>query len=765
MKEWRPDPREPEQVKAFRDTWKDGIHSYLTYLRDRLTVARDLLAESGSIFIQIGDKNVHRVRTLMDEVFGEENFVSQIAVQKTGGFSQSKIGNILDHIIWYGKNTKFTKYRPLVQKVSQPPTGEPNYVLLEFGNYSFRRMTPEERKREVSLPNDSRIFRFGPLQSDGTSNTPQELVFEGRSFLSARRAHWKTNLEGMERLSKAGKLVRTGKSIAHRLYWDYSAGKKVDNIWTDTQSGGFNDPTIYVVLTTTKVVQRCILMATDPGDIVLDPTCGSGTTSHMAEQWGRKWITIDTSRVALALARKRLMSAKYPYYLLADTDIGRKKEFELSGENPNAGVSLNDLSQGFVYERAQRVMLSTISRNSEIDVIWDSYEAKLEPLRRNLTEMLPSDWLGVFREEQKYDVQIPNKIQEWEVPHEFPKTWPAEAKEDHTKFWELRIARQEAINKSIAQKADVELLYDRPYEDKTKVRVAGPFTVESLSPHRVVPMDDRDDVLDDAEVSSVSRSSIAPETDFAQVILDYLRKNGVQQGKKEDKLTFTHLFPWPGEMIAAEAHFNEGDTPRRAGILLGPEYGSLTRNDITAAAREATEARFDVLIACGFAFDAHSTGLNKLGPLPIIKAKMNPDLHMASDLKDTGKGNMFMVIGEPDINIDEMANGDLQVKLHGMDVFVPATGEIRSGEKDDIAAWFIDTNYNEESFFVRHAYFLGAGDPYKSLKTSLKAEINKEAWETLYRDTSRPFPRPSTGRIAVKVINHFGDEVMKVFTV
>ena len=741
--------REPEQVKAFRDTWKDGIHSYLTYLRDRLTSARDLLTDSGSIFVQIGDENVHRVRALMDEVFGEENCVSQIAVQKTGGFSQSQIGNILDHILWYSKNAKSVKYRALINVVKEPPISDPNYVLLENDDYSFRRMTPDERARQIKLPLSSRVFRYGPLQSDGTSKSDQNFEFEGETFLPSKRNHWKTNLEGMNRLSKAGKLIRAGSTIYHRLYWDYSAGRKLDNIWTDTQSGGFNDPTIYVVQTTTKIIQRCILMSTDPGDIVLDPTCGSGTTATVCEQWGRKWITVDTSRVALALARTRLMSAKYPYYLLADSPDGRKKEAQESGKVPPESATLGDLKQGFVLERAPKVMMSQIAHNVEIDIIWERYQSDLEKLRTNL------------------NIEVNAAFEEWDIPREAVDGWPLEALAAHENWWKLRIARQNEIDKSIAQKADVELLYDRPYEDKSKVRVAGPFTVESLSPHRVVPMDDRDDILDPilADEGQLKRSSVAPETDFAQVIFDNLRTHGVQQGSKEDRLEFTHLAAWPGQLIAAEGHFNEGDKTRRAGILLGPEYGALTRTDITAAAREATDARFDVLIAVGFAFDAHTTGLNRLGPMNIIKAKMNPDLHMADDLKNTGKGNLFMVIGEPDIDIIEMPDGQMQIKLHGMDVFVPATGEIRSGEKDDIAAWFIDTAYNEESFFVRHAYFLGGNDPYKSLKTSLKAEINKEAWESLKRDTSRPFKRPETGRIAVKVINHFGDEVMKVFTV
>lgn len=739
--------REPEQVKAFRDTWKDGIHSYLTYLRDRLTAMRDLLTESGSIFVQIGDENVHRVRALMDEVFGEENFVSQIAVQKTGGFSQSKISNISDHILWYSRESGHLKYRSLINVITEPPIDDPNYVLVENADYTFRRLTPKERKREVALPTEGRIFRFGPLQSDGASKTEQRFNFEGDEFSPTSRNHWKTNLEGMRRLSKAGKIIKAGNSIYHRLYWDYSAGKKVDNIWLDTQSGGFNDPTIYVVQTTTKIIQRCILMTTDPGDLVLDPTCGSGTTATVAEHWGRRWITIDTSRVALALARTRLMSARYPYYFLADSLEGRAKEQDMSGAIQSDAPAHRDIRQGFVYERAPHIMLSTISSNTAIDVIWDKWQETLEPLREKLNATLKQKW------------------EEWEIPREADEGWSADAKKLHEEWWSARIERQQEIDTSIAQKADVEYLYDRPYEDTSKVRVAGPFTVESLSPHRVIPADESE-LIHEVDAADGKRGRTGgPAQDFATMVLENLKSAGVHQSDKQDRVSFTAMEGWPGDYIAAAGTYEQGGQQKKAAVFIGPEFGSVTRADIMAAAREANDARFDVLIACAFNFDAHSSDVNKLGPLPILKAKMNPDLHMADDLKNTGAGNLFVVFGEPDIEWDFDAEGNVVVEVLGIDVFDPKTGEVRASGKDDIAAWFIDTDYNEESFFVRHAYFLGANDPYKSLKTSLKAEVDEEAWATLYRDTSRPFERPSTGRFAVKVINHFGDEVMKVFGV
>jgi len=630
-----------------------------------------------------------------------------------------------------------------------PDQDDPNYVLLELADYSWRRMTPEERRRETPFPEKARIFRFGPTLSEGKSNSPQELKFEGDTFYPGGNSHWKTSVIGMERLGRAGKLLRSGSGVAYRLYWDNFAATGLSNIWLDTQSGGFNEKKVYVVQTTNKVVERCMLMATDPGDLVLDPTCGSGTSATVAEQWGRRWITIDTSRVALALARARVIGAKYPYYLLADSKDGRLKEGEITGKPPVDAVTQGDIRQGFIYDRAPHITLKSIANNSEIDVIWEELQAKLEPLRRDLNAALGKTW------------------EEWEIPRDADSAWPDKAKKAHAAWWERRIARQKKIDESIAKKADVELLYDQPYEDKSRIRVAGPFTVESLSPHRVVPSSEGYHVADVGDGAQKRKLPKGTEqlNDFTTMILDHLKTSGVQQAKKADRITFTAISGWPGTWVAADGRFMEGETEKRAAIFIGPEFGTVSRADLTAAAREALDARFDALIACGFNFEAHTSELNKLGPLPILKAKMNPELHMSDELKNTGAGNLFVVFGEPDIKWDFNGDGEIVVEVLGVDVFDPKTGDVRASGKDDIAAWFIDTDYNEESFFVRHAYFMGANDPYKSLKTALKAEIDEDAWATLYRDKSRPFQRPETGRFAVKVINHFGDEVMKVFAV
>jgi adenine-specific DNA-methyltransferase len=741
--------REPEQVRAFRDTWKNGIHSYLTYLRDRLTAMRDLLTESGSIFVQIGDENLHRVRSLLDEVFGEENAIVTIYFRKTTTQSGDFLADTNDYIIWYAKNKHVAKFRPIQRE--RAGYDWVNYDFVMTQDCAVRKIRTDEKSGVVPLEGGAKVYRRSPLTSASSSKTTLvDFDFEGATFRPGKGG-WKTNLEGLKRLARANRIETYGTTASFRRYTDDFPYFPISNTWTDTASGGYGADKIYVVQTNPKVAERCLLMASDPGDLVLDPTCGSGTTATVAEQWGRRWITIDTSRVALALARARVMGAKYPYYLLADSKEGRLKEGELTGKPPADAATNADIRLGFVYDRAPHITLKSIANNAEIDVIWEEFQAKLESLRRGLNAALGKKW------------------EEWEIPREAASGWPDKAKKTHAAWWEQRIARQKKIDESIAKKADVELLYDRPYEDKGRIRVAGPFTVESLSPHRVAPSSESE-LIDELDAVEGKRKRKLPKgteelNDFTTMILEHLKTSGVQQAKKSDRIAFTSLGGWPGTWVAAEGRFMEGETEKRAAIFIGPEFGTVSRADLTAAAREALDARFDALVACGFNFEAHTSELNKLGPLPILKAKMNPELHMSDELKNTGAGNLFVVFGEPDIQWDFSADGEIVVEVLGVDVFDPKTGEVRASGKDDIAAWFIDTDYNEESFFVRHAYFMGANDPYKSLKTALKAEIDEDAWATLYRDKSRPFPRPETGRFAVKVINHFGDEVMKVFAV
>ena len=774
--------REPEQVKAFRDTWRDGIHSYLTYLRDRLTVARDLLTDSGSIFVQIGDENVHRVRAVMDEVFGDENIVSQIAFRTTTGRASDTLAAASNYLLWYARNRANTKYRGLFQDKSAGASTEQVYSLLRFGDGTSQRMTPAQKKGIEELPGGAKQFRPDNITSSRPAgeNDVRRFEFEGKSY-SPGKGTFKSDETGLRRLAFADRIWPTvGSTIQYIRYIDDFPVIPFSNVWTDTGTGSFTDEKVYVVQTGSKVIERCILMASDPGDLVLDPTCGSGTTAYVAEQWGRRWITLDTSRVALALARARIMGARYPWYLLADSPEGQKKEAEITRTAPSTRPTRGSVRQGFVYERVPHITLKSIANNAEIDVIWEKYQQVLEPLRAQLNQSLGRHARESGHPEptaQKLDSRLRGNDgllawEEWQIPREAGADWPDAAKKHHADWWQARIARQQEIDKSIAAKADSEYLYDKPYADNKRVRVAGPFTVESLSPHRVLGVDENDELIDPAEHIGESGADYGGQPrDFVSIILENLRTAGVQQAHKDDRISFTSLVPWPGDLVCAEGRYVEGggadggQTEKRAAIFIGPEFGTVARPDLVAAAREAGDAGFDVLIACAFNYDAHASEFAKLGRIPILKARMNADLHMAEDLKNTGKGNLFVIFGEPDIDILPAEDGQFRVKVNGVDVFDPSTGEVRSDGADGIACWFIDTDYNEESFFVRHAYFLGANDPYKALKTTLKAEIDEDAWATLNSDTSRPFDKPKSGRIAVKVINHLGDEVMKVFRV
>jgi adenine-specific DNA-methyltransferase len=681
--------RQPEQIRAFRDTWELGIHSYLTYLRDRLVTARELLNEAGSIFVQIGDENVHLVRSLLDEVFGSENFVSLITFKKTSGSTGDGLPGTTDYIVWFARSREVMKFRPLYRERVVGGQGGGAYGWAETAEGERRRMTRTEIDEFDGGSEDLRPFRLQILTSQGQGRDKGEgaaswfaVTLQGRDYRPSMQARWKTNQKGMANLIAARRVQPSGSTLNYVRFHDDFPAFPLSNLWEDTQSGSGMDK-VYVVQTNPKVVERCILMASDPGDLVLDPTCGSGTTALAAEKWGRRWITTDTSRVALALARSRLMGHRYPWWELRDDA---------------------DVKHGFACRTVPRVTLKSIAQNPDIRE-------------------------GMNREE---------------------------------------------IERAIARHAEHETLYDQPGEDRKKVRVTGPFTVESLSPHRT---------LEPADASeSVAESGL----EFVPTIVANLRKAGVQNTVRQEHLSFDWLDPHAGVWVHARGAFTDADgAERTVAVSVGPEYGTVDADQVREAAKEASKgAGADLLLVCAFAFDATAGETakefrpgdgagwavaaeeRKLGRLRVLLVRMNPDLAMGADLlKKTGAGNLFMVFGEPDVEIRRLEDGLIQVAIRGLDVYDPTTGQVRSSSTDDIACWFIDTSYNEESFFVREAYFTGAGDPYGSLRKALRADIDEAAWESLYMTESRPFPAPATGKIAVKVINHYGDEVMKVYPV
>lgn len=752
--------REPEVIKAFRDTWSDGVNSYLSYIRDRMQVARDLLTESGSFFLQIGDANVHLLRVLMDEIFGAENFISQISVKKTTGLGTSGLSAVNDFIVWYSKNRSALKFRNLFKH--KPVGGKSAYTSLRLPDGTDRKMTTSEKAAPAEVANIGKPFMKDTLYSAGyTASCFYGFEVRGKKFKAGKNS-WKTNQEGMYRLAKSDRILVDKFVPGYRRYFGDFPAQKIDNNWSDV--GGPSAP-IYVVQTNTKVVKRCLLMATDPGDLVLDPTCGSGTTAYVAEQWGRRWITIDTSRVSLALARSRMLGSYFDYYFLSDSPEGAKKEASVSGRLSHKDSYGQNIREGFVYERVPHITLASIARNTQIDSIWERWQKTLEPLR------------GAFNKANG------QSFEEWEVPREAEDSWSADARQAHEKWWEARIARQKEIDACIARNADTEYIYDRPYVQTDVVRVTGPFTVESLSPHRVVPTDADDEALlgaVDEAVGEEGREYLKPrskrlrpksveegESKFIDIIYENLRQAGVQNTKKNERMRFISLEPWPnGRYVQFEGRYMENGKERKAAICVGPEYGTVTRSLMVQAAREAADY-FNILVVMGFAFEAHADKeLINIGNMQVLRARMNNDLHMANRLKSGKSGNLFVVFGEPDIELCKTDDGKYRVEIKGIDIFDPTTGDVRASEPDDIACWFIDTDYNDEAFFMRHAYFSGGGpDPFKRLKTTLRAEINEEAWSSLYSTVSRPFEKPTSGRIAVKAINHFGDEVLKVFSV
>jgi adenine-specific DNA-methyltransferase len=703
--------REVEQIKAFRDTWQDGINSYLAYLRDRLIAARDLLTDSGSVFVQIGDENVHLVRSLLDEVFGSENFVSQIIFSKTAGQTAQFISGTADYILWYAAKIDTLKYRHLFALRQLGGRGSEKYDQVELPDGT---RVPEAAA--VAGNQSGRHFRLDNITSESAGRAKGEgaaswftVELDGRTFTPTMQTRWKTNQAGMRRLIAANRVQTTRNTLAYVRYHDDFPAFPLSNAWMDI--GGIQsraDPKVYVVQTATTAIQRCLLMTTDPGDLVLDPTCGSGTTALVAEQWGRRWITIDTSRVALALARQRIMGARFPYYLLADSREGQLKEAEVTRRPQSDASTANDVRKGFVYERVPHVTLKSIANNPDIKD-------------------------GMSREE---------------------------------------------IDAAIARHAETEILYDRPYQTNRKVRVAGRFTVESLSPHTTISPD--------STPASERAADAIDESTFERTILDNLLKAGVQNGRKRERLEFETLTPFPGSYIQAEGIRKESGagTPQRIGVSIGPQFGTVDPEWIRHAARESTRGMgFDLLLVCAFAFDPQAVKTTEefapsdpgnfatvqderqYGKVPILLVRMNSDLAMGDVLlKKTGSANLFMVFGEPDVSIERTVDG-VVVEIRGVDVYNPTTGEIRSSGTGDIALWMIDTDYDEESFFVRHCYFTGNSDPYARLKRALKADIDEAAWQSLYSTRSRPFDPPSTGKIAVKVINHYGDEVLQVYEV
>ena len=664
---------EPEMIKAFRDTWELGIHSYLSYLRDRLVLAHELLTNSGSVFVQISDENVHLVRNLMDEVFGSENFVSQIVYTKTAGFTSNTIGNVADFIIWYAKDIEQVKIRKLF--VERDPLSDSHYNSIELAD--GRRMTIAEWERQnnqsfiyKNRPKGSKVFRLTATDSQGSAG-PQPFEFNGKIYNPPKSRHWTVNYpKGMNRLKELNRLIPAENSISYIRYFDDFPMQELNNVWDDIMGiQSRKDSKVYVVQTSTKTIQRCILMTTDPGDLVLDPTCGSGTTAYVAEQWGRRWITIDTSRIALNIAKRRLTTALYPYYELFNKDS-------------------QDIRQGFVYKK---------------------------------------------------------------IPH--------------------ITAKAQANNEQF----DEEVLYDQPEENKRKIRVSGPFTVETLQSFNVTHPDEVDHSMDEAEENRL----------FQERIFSHLQTNGIRNGDKTQQAIFHGVEAVSDPFLNAKGYYNDADGRERLVYFhIGPKFGSVSKRAVNEAVRTFRDTRLQEgaswLVLLGFSFqDSIEDKDYNLGQFTVSKVRMHDDLMQDGLLKkDKGAGS-FITIGEPDIALVVDTPNTCHVEIRGLDIYDPIKDDVKARSVEDIAYWEIDDDYDGRQFIVKSLHFCG-GDKKefeawkkglssvsklttkKNAEHTLRLELDDEVWDTLYGFQSEALDYRPGHKIAVRVISQFGEESTKV---
>lgn len=666
---------EPEMIKAYRDTWELGIHSYLSYLRDRLVLARELLTESGSCFVQISDENVHIVRTIMDEVFGSENFVSQIVYTKTSGFSSKNISNVCDFILWYAKDQQKVKSRKLYDKKS--PLEDPHYNSLELEN--GRRLTISQWEKENNeefvynnRPKGSRVFRIDNICSDGEANKEQPFEYEGKTYYPSAGNHWKaTYPDGMNRLGKLKRISASDKKLNYIRYFEDFPMMESTNIWTDILGiQSRKDPKVYVVQTATKTIQRCILMTTDPGDLVLDPTCGSGTTAYVAEQWGRRWITIDTSRIALNIAKRRLMTAILPYYILHDEDGG-------------------NVRQGFKYKTVPHITLKALAND------------------------LPFD---------------------------------------------------------------EEILYDQPEEDKKRIRVSGPFTVETLQSLDIIEPKDVDDREDTEEDDSL----------FIRRVFDHLQSGGIKNGAKEQKAVMHGMETVVNPYLNARGYYTDDEGRERlVYFLIGPKYGTVSKQQVNKAtqemiARQSEGASWLVILGFSFEDNIENQTISFAG-FQVSKVRMGDDLLQDGLLKKDKKAASFIIIGEPDIALVKDDGGKCHIEIRGLDMYDPIKNMVKERSVADIAYWEMDTDYSGNRFRVKSIHFCGGDkkefdawkkgltslqprNTRKGIEQTLRMEFCDEVWDSLYDFRSEPMEYVAGKKIAVRVVSQFGEESTKVIT-
>ena len=756
--------REREQIKAYRDTWTLGIHSYLAYLRDRLMVAKELLTDSGSTFVQIGDENVHRVRCLMDEVFGSENFISLITFITSVPLGATYLPGVTNHLLWYGKDAKRAKFRRLfVEKSTGVGTA---YSSVELPDSTRRGVVVREQANPSLLPDDCRYFFNLSLLSAGTTlSCVYDFKYNGRTFSPGGGRSWKTTKDGMIRLGLANRIFVAGNTPRYVLYADDYPVSELTNNWTDTS--GATDK-VYVVQTMSKVIQRCLLMTTDPGDLVLDPTCGSGTTAYVAEQWGRRWITIDTSRVAVALARQRVLTGTFDYYKLKDESEG--------------------ISGGFINKTVPHITLRSIAQNTALDPIFAKYEPilkeKLETLNNALTEVTPeirtkllsklatkerSDGKKSITAAERRRWQLPKEAwQEWEVPFDTDPDWPLALSGALTDYREAFRAKMEEVNDCIAASSDGEELVDQPEVDRKKLRVSGPFTVEAVQPAEASLNTDSpigsepEEALDTFEADGVENEPTNAEAYLDQMIR-LLRNDGVRFPDNQ-KMKFATLDPLEDGILHAEGSWEGNDENRRVAVAFGPQHGPVTETQVQECLRAAYRRGYDELVFAGFSFEGEAQTDIQAGQneeVRIHMAHINPDVTMGDLLKETPSSQLFTVFGSPRTEIETTGDGEHIVKMEGVDIYNPVENTVSSAGGDKVAAWFLDSDYDGRTFCITQAFFPDK-KAWDKIARALKGVIDTERFEKFSGTESLPFPAGEHHRVAVKVIDPRGNEVMRV---
>ena len=761
--------REPEAIKAYRDTWTLGVHSYLAYLRDRLVVARDLLTDSGSIFVQIGNENVHRVRSVMDEVFGNDNFVSLIPFVKTSGKNAKNLDTVNDYLLWYAKDSKQLKYNQLYYERTNRMLSNAYTWIEEDTLNNPRRLTRAETQGRVAMPSGKRFASASIISQSGGENMQFPVSVDGQEYLPSRNTYWKTNVAGMANLKRAGRLFPVRNTLTYRRYSDDFPVVPITNWWNDTIQSTFAVDKRYVVETNPKVIQRCMLMTTDPGDLVLDPTCGGGTTAYVAEQWGRRWITIDTSRVAVALARQRLLTAKFDYY-------------ETEGGDGAIGG-------GFEYKTVPHITLRSIAQNSALDPIFDEWDAILDEnlgalnaalsevgdgARSSLLAKLNAKRRLRGRENAVTDADerrwnLPkDKWEHWQVPFDADPDYPPPLADALNAYRDAWRGKMSAVNESIAAAADQEVLVDQPKVRRGVTRVSGPFTVEAVNPPEESLGEESpiggapDDLESGGFVGDDSN-----EGAFADSLTRLLREDGVRFPGNAVKPFINLERMSDGWALHAEGEWENGDTdnPLRVAVSFGPQYGAVAANQVEDAIRTANVRGYDALVFAGFAFDGAAQAAIDADAHPKVRVHMahvSPDVSMGDLLKSAKDSQLFTVSGAPRASVSQLDGGEFVVEMEGVDIYDPVNNDIRSENAKGVAAWFLDGDYDGRTFCASQAFFPNS-DAWKALSRALKGVVDAEAFAAFSGTKSLPFPMGGNGRAAIKVIDPRGNEVMRTF--